>query len=145
MVAAIVTAMIEAILSGLAGARTVDRYAGQLEPDEAGNLVFVDPAVFVVYNGSTRTRIDNRSFSEAVRFSTLVACRNLATQAAAEADALTMSAALVDLLTNSRLGIADIDPLTPGPTELVFVLGDLCVYGTSWETTFIYTPTIAPA
>lgn len=143
MILEIVAALIAEIKLSLSTVRTVEGYSGQLEA-EADQLPFLDPAVFVVYSGSTPTRVDNRMFFESAKFLALACCRNLQGRTAAEGDAVTLARQLVELLTNAKLGL-DIEPLTPTLVELVFISGDLCVYGVHFETTYSYVPTNAPA
>lgn len=141
-----VSTLEDALLKTIRDARldveTVERYAGQLE-QEIDEMPFGASAIFAMYDGSDLERGDNRTFFETCALSTVVACRNLSGRGDAQVDAYALLRQLRELLTNHRLGL-EIEPLTPKRVELVFVSGELCVYGIRWETWFEALPPLSP-
>lgn len=128
-------AIIAAIREALPDVKTVESYAGQLESD-LPKLTSRMPAVFVLYGGDVITRDGYGDATHALRFTTMVACKDLRGKRQArtkDGGAYEIIAGVEAALTDSALGLV-IDSLTAQRTDLVFASGSVVVYGIEWQT-----------
>lgn len=132
---------IESALSALAATimggsvKTVETYVGQLEGD-INKITGRLPAVFVMFNGDAITRDQYGDESHTLRFTTLVACKDLRGKQTAR----TKSGGAYDLLDALLAGLVDqdmglaIESLTALRVDMVFVSSTAVVYAIEWST-----------
>lgn len=135
MIETIEAALVSACDLAVPAAKAVESYAGQLEGD-IKKLTSRLPAVFVMFGGGNISRDEYGDSTHSLRFTTLVACKDLRGKKLARlktGGAYDMVEALLAALTDQDLDLA-IDSLTAERIDLVFVSGTVVVYAIEWRT-----------
>lgn len=135
MIETIESALVSACNLAVPTAKSVESYAGQLE-GEISALSRRLPAVFVMFAGSNIVRDDYGESTHNMRFTTLVAAKDLRGKKQARlktGGAYDMVEALLAALTDQSLDL-EIDSLTAERIDLVFVSGTVVVYSIEWQT-----------
>jgi phage gp37-like protein len=129
--------IIEELAAEVTYLRTVETYAGQLE-GEIARMAVKFPAAFLVYGGTDLEEVDGPNHREVVRFSVLVAAKNLRSNEDLRKDtegAYDLVTDVLAALTNNTFGL-DIERLRPVKVSLVHIGKGIAVYGLDFQTSF---------